>query len=148
MALMTNLGSNFAAKFGNIQAYTAGAAIFRGATVVIRMATDADKVYAAVDDVTDTYNQLVVGFALEATTKDGESIRVRRDGKLKRQFPSMPVSVVGRLACIKDDESVQLWSAGSTCKAVVGRISEVANSLEVYVDLVDRPTRLSTSLID
>ncbi len=147
MALTKNLGSSLAVKFGTIHTYIAGGQIWMGAIVVLRLATADDKVYAAVDDVSDTYQQLVVGFAQEAAV-DGGAIRVRRDGKLKCKFPSMPSSIIGRLACIKDDESVQLWSSGSTCKIVVGRISERASSTDVYVDLTDRPLRLATSLID
>lgn len=145
MALTQNVGSSQAAKFGYIQGYIAGAAIFRGALVVLRLITADDKVYAAVDDPTDTYGQFVLGFALEAAAADGASIRVRQDGRLKLKFPNMPASVIGRLACIKDDESVQLWSAGSTCKVVVGRITE-KSSTHVFVDLADRPMRLATSL--
>ncbi|KKL87908.1 hypothetical protein LCGC14_1930000 [marine sediment metagenome] len=148
MALTGNLGSNLAVKFGFIQTYIAGGAIYRGATVVLRLATADDKVYAAVDDTADVYKQLVVGWAMEETTADGDTIRIRADGKMKRDFPSMPASVIGRLACIKDDESVQLWSAGSTCKAVVGRITEKPSSTTVYVNFLDRPVRLATSLTD
>lgn len=146
MALTKNIGSNLACKFGYIQTYTAGAQIFRGATVALRLTTADDKVYPATDDTGDVYGQLVVGFAMEAAIA-GAAIRIRQDGKLKRKFPSMPSSVIGRLACIKDDESVQLHGA-STCKAVVGRISEKPNSTEVFVDLADRPMRLATGLAD
>lgn len=147
MALTANVGSSLAAKFGNIQSYTAGGVIWRGAIVVLRLATADDKVYAAVDDPTDTYKQLVVGFAQEAAVAEG-SIRVRQDGKLKLKFAAaMPDSVIGRLACIKDDENVQLYGE-STCKVAIGRITERATSTEVYVNLVDRPTRLATSLLD
>ena len=100
-----------------------------------------------VDGKTDAYKQLVLGFAMEAAAADGAAIRVRQDGKLRLQFPSIPASVIGRLACIKDDESVQLWTAGSTCKAVVGRITEKTTTT-VYVDLSARPARLATSLTD
>ena len=147
MALTQNIGSQLRIKFGTIQQYTAGGAIFKGATVVLRLATADDKVYAAVDDTADVYNQLVVGFSQEEATADGDTIRVRRDGKLMREFPSIPSSVVGRLACIKDDESVQLFGV-ATCKVVVGRISEVISATQVYVDLTDRPIRLATSLIN
>jgi len=146
-ALTSNLGSNLAAKFGRIQAYTAGEAIFRGATVALRLNLADDKVYAAVDDPLDVRKQLVIGFAMEAAAADGASIRVRQDGKLRRAFPSIPASVIGRLACIKDDQSVQLWSAGSTCKVVVGRITE-KSATQVFVDFTDRPARLATSLTD
>lgn len=148
MALTKNMGSNLAAKFGYIQSYTAGAAIFRGATVVLRLVTADDKVYAAVDDTSDTYGQLVIGIAMEAAAADGDSIRVRQDGKWKRKFPNMGgLSVIGRLACILDDESVRLYNAG-TCKAVVGRISEKPTSTEVYVDFADRPARLAALATD
>ena len=147
MALIANIGSQLAIKFGTIQTYTAGGAIFKGATTVLRLATGDDKVYAAIDDPTDVYNQLVVGFCQEEATVDGDTIRVRLDGRLARQFPSMPASVIGRLACIKDDNSVQLYGV-ATCKVIVGRIREVISSTEVYVDLTDRPARLATSLID
>lgn len=148
MALTTNLGSNLAAKFGFIQAYTSGAAIFRGATVALRLAVADDKIYPAVDDPSDTYKQLVVGWALEQASAADQTIRVRQEGKLKRDFPSMPSSVIGRLACVKDDISVQLWTSGSTCKVVVGRITEKVSSTAVFIDLRDRPVRLATSLVD
>lgn len=147
MELTANLGSNLAAKFGRIQAYTAGAAIYRGATVALRLNLSDDKVYPAIDDPTDAQKQLVLGFAMEAASTDGDSIRIRQDGKLKRSFPNIPASVIGRLACIKDDQSVQLYTAGSTCKVVVGRITEKA-ATHVFVDLTDRPVRLATSLTD
>lgn len=147
MALTANIGSNLAIKFGTIQTYIAGAAIYKGATVVMRLATADDKVYAAIDDPTDVYKQLVVGFCQEEATADGNSVRIRLDGRLKRQFPSMPASVIGRLACIKDDESVQLHG-DATCKVIVGRIREVITSTSVYVDLTDRPARVATSLTD
>jgi len=147
MALTANIGVGLVVKFGTIQTYVAGAAIFKGATVVLRLTTGDDKVYAAMDDPTDVYNQLVVGFCQEEATADGDAVRIRLDGRLKRKLPSMPASVIGRLACIKVDESVQLYGAGS-CIVVVGRIREVINSTSVYVDLTDRPTRLATSLTD
>lgn len=146
MALTRNLGSNLAAKFGTIQKYTAGAQIYSGATVVLRLATADDKVYPATDDTSDAYQQLVLGYAMEAAS-EGTSIRVRQDGKLKRKFPNMPGSVIGRLACILDDESVQVYSA-DTCKVVVGRITERASSTDVFVNMVDRPVRVATSLVD
>jgi len=148
MALTANMGSNLAAKFGAIQTYTAGAAIYRGALVVLRLATADDKVYAAANDTTDVLKQFVLGWAMEAAAADGDSIRIRQDGKFKLQFPSMPASVIGRLACVLDDNSVQLWSAGSTCKAIVGRITQKPSTTEVFVNLSDRPARLATSLID
>ena len=147
MALTRNVGSTQAAKFGYIQSYTAGAAIWRGAVVVLRLATADDKVYPADGtDTTDAFKQLVIGFAMEAAAADGAAIRVRQDGRLKLKFPSIPASVIGRLACILDDESVQLYGV-STCKVVAGRITE-KSSTHVFVDLADRPMRLATSLTD
>lgn len=147
MALTKNIGSNLAAKYGYIQTYVAGEAIFRGALVVLRFTTADDKVYAAADDIDDSDKQLVLGFAMEAAVADAP-IRVRQDGKFRLKFPGgVPSSVIGRLACIKSDEDVQLWSAGSTCKVVVGRITEKSTT-QVFVDLGDRPARLATSLAD
>jgi len=146
MALTANTGSNLQAKFGYIQTYTAGGVIWRGGLVVLRLTTADDKVYTAVDDPLDVRKQFVLGFALEAAVANA-AVRIRQDGKLRLKFPSIPTSVIGRLACIKDDESVQLWSAGSTCKVVVGRITE-KSSTHAFVDLGDRPARLATSLTD
>jgi len=147
MALTANAGSNLQAKFGYIQTYAAGEAIYRGALVVLRLTTAGDKVYAAIDDPLDVRKQLVLGFSMEAAIADGAAIRIRQDGKFRLKFPSIPASVIGRLACVKSDEDVQLWSAGSTCKVVVGRITE-KSSTHVFVDLSDRPARLATSLTD
>lgn len=144
MALTQNIGSTFAAKFGTIQKYVAGAAIFRGATVAIRQGDGL--AYPATDDTSDTYKQLVVGYAMEAAAI-GASIRVRQDGKLKRKISGSPAVVVGRLACIKDDETVQLYGALS-CKVVVGRITEAVGSIEVFVDFTNRPARLASSAND
>jgi len=146
--LTANLGSSLTAKFGYIQTYTAGGQIWRGAVVVLRLATADDKVYRATDDPDDSLQQLVLGFAMEAAVTDGASIRVRQDGKFKLQFPGLApeISVIGRLACVKDDQGVQLYDAG-TCKVVVGRITEKTLTA-VFVDLGDRPARLATSLTD
>lgn len=147
MALSANMGSNLQAKFGYIQTYTAGGIIWRGGLVVLRLATADDKVYAAVDDPLDVHKQLVLGFAMEAAIVDA-AIRVRQDGKFRLKFPSIPASVIGRLACIATPAAgvtvdwVQLWSAGSTCKVVVGRITEKSSS-HVFVDLGDRPARVA-----
>ena len=147
MVLTVNMGSNMAAKFGAIQTYTAGGVIYRGGLVALRLQAADDKVYAAVDDPTDAYEQLILGFAMEAAVANA-AVRVRQDGKFRLDFPSMPASVLGRLACLKADDSVQLWSAGSTCKVVVGRITEKYSTTQVFVNLADRPARLATSLTD
>ncbi len=146
MALSANIGSTFAAKFGTIQTYTAGASIYRGATVVIRQ-TDG-LAYPAVEDIADTFKQLVVGYAQEAA-ETAASIRVRMDGKLRRVFSGggEPADYIGRLACVKDDESVQIYDAG-TGKTVAGRITEKISATAVYVDFTDRPIRLATSAND
>lgn len=145
MALTQSMGSRFEAKFGSIQTYIAGGAIFYGATVVIRLNDTNEYVYAAVDDPTDAYKQLVVGWATESAVL-GDRIRIRREGKIKRSIPYMPSVVVGRLACIKDDENVQLYGS-STCRVVVGRITEKTADA-VFVDFLDRPVRLATSLLE
>jgi len=142
MALTANMGTNLAAKFGNIQTYTAGAAIYRGATVALKL-TDG-KVYPAEADSDDSEKYLVVGFAMEAAAVDGDEIRVRQDGKLKRGLQG--VAVAGKLACVYDDETVQVYD--STHKIIVGRINELIGSTGVYVDLEDRPARLASSEYD
>ena len=147
MALTANKGSNLQAKFGYIQTYVAGGVIWRGGLVILRLTTADDKVYAAVDDPLAVRKQLILGFSMEAASADGNAIRIRQDGKFRLKFPSIPASVIGRLACLKSDEDVQLWSAGSTCKVVVGRITE-KSSTHVFVDLGDRPARLAEKITD
>jgi len=145
MALTANVGSNLQAKMGDIQAYTVGtgANIYRGALVAIRL-TDGCA-YQAVNDVNDEYKQLIVGYALEAKTS-GE-VRVRRDVKLRLNFNGViSPTVVGRLACLYDDETVQLYDP-TKCRVVVGRISEITGN-QVYVDLRERPNRIATGLYD
>lgn len=142
MALTQTLGSNLAAKFGSIQSYSpVGAQIYGGATVVVRL-TDG-KIYPAVDDTADTHKQLVLGIALEDAAV-GASVRVRQDGKFKRQLTGSPSNVIGRLACVYDDETVQLYDVAG-CKVVVGRITEWPTSIEVFVNLEDRPVRLAVT---
>jgi len=163
MALAANIGSNFAAKFGQIQAYPValGVTIYRGATVVIHGAGDSEG-YAgpATDDTADTLKQIVVGIAEEkkdnsasavnGQDSDGKTItvRVRQDGKVKRKFPSNLPACVGKLACVKDDETVQLYVDGTECNTVVGRITEQSGSQNVFVNFDDRPMRLATGLND
>src|SRR4051812_5485665 len=121
--LTDNLGTNLAAKFGNIRAYTVGAGvtIYRGATVVVRL-TDG-LAYPAVEDTTDTYKQLVVGWAQEVGTA-GKTIRVRSDGALARKFPGVTIADIGKLALIKDDETVHTY-ASNAGKVVCGRITSI-----------------------
>ncbi len=142
MALTNHIGSNEAGKFGAIRTYTVGASsgtIWRGATVVLRL-TDGF-VYPGVEDLTDAYKQLVVGWALEKGTPDNK-IRVRADGQYFRNFPYVTQADVGRLALLKDDETVHTYSSGAG-KVVVGRIASIkTDSLEVFVDFTDRPMRV------
>jgi len=148
-----NLGSMLAAKYGTIQSYQVGAGvhIYIGATVVVRLTTG--YAHQAIDDTADMYKQVVVGHAAEeidnsAGIAGALNVRVRIDGKLKRSFPGAAQADIGKLACVKDDETIQLYGAGTT-KAVVGRITEVADlGSSVYVNFADRPARLATSLYD
>jgi len=139
--LTQNLDSKLAAKFGTIQTYTVNATeveIFRGATVVLRL-TDG-LAYPAVDDIEDTHKQVVVGIARE--NKKVGSIRVEEVKRIKRDCPGCDQTYVGRIACVKDDQTVQLYGL-STCKVVVGRISEIAvEGVSVFVDLTCRLSRL------
>ena len=151
MALSANTGSNFAAKFGEIQTYSVGASahIYRGAIVVIRLGNG--YVFPAADDTDDSDSQLVVGHAAEEADNSSGSagaktVRVRQDGKVKLAFTSVAQTDIGRLACVKDDETVQRYGSGTT-KVVVGRIVQIAvASTSVWVDFSDRPLRLATSL--
>lgn len=157
--LETNMGSNLAAKFGYIQTYSAGEQIWRGGLVVLRLAAapngSDNKVYAAVEDVPDTYKQLVLGIAMEAAKGVVDPtvhvpVRVRQDGKFKLSFPGLKDDlekpVIGRLACVVDDNNVQLYD-DTKGNVVVGRITEKTLTA-VFVDLGDRPLRLATDLTD
>jgi hypothetical protein len=143
MVLSANGGSNQAAKFGTIQTYIAGAPIFRYALVVVRLGDS--KVYPAVEDITDAYKQVVIGFATEQVTAANLAIRVRREGHYLLTLAGSPAQAIGRLACIKDDNTVQLWADDGHSYQVVGRITEKPDAVSVYVDLLDRPQRLATS---
>jgi len=147
MALTANLGTQAAAKFGAVQTYTGAEAIYRGATVLLKLSDGL--VYKAVEDGDDSELFLCVGHAMEELTAanatlggSDANIRVRNDGKLKRTLTGSPATKVGRLALVKDDEIVQTYETlGSGTGIVVGRISEVINSTEVYVDFHDKPSR-------
>lgn len=142
--LTENIGSNLSAKFGNIRELKVGSQkIWRGATVVIRQ-TDG-LAYPAAEDTTDTNKQIVVGWALEVG-EIGGTVRVRSDGALKRHFPGCTQADIGRLALVKDDETVHTYSADAG-KIVSGRITSIATEgLEVYVDFTDKPHRIADSL--
>jgi hypothetical protein len=143
--LTANIGSNLKAKFGNIRAYTVGSeTIWGGGTVVLRSDGLA---YPGVEDDTDTYKQLVVGWALEKGIP-GATIRVRSDGQLLRRFPGVTTAAIGKLALIKDDETVHTYAA-NVGKVVCGRITSIlTEGLEVFVDFSDRPSRVASNLYE
>ena len=162
MALTANIGSQHAAKYGEIQTYpvAAGVHIYRFATVVLHGAgTHEGYAAPATDDTADTLKQLVVGIAQEerdnsASSTDGVDstgkiilVRVRQEGRVRRSFPSNTVTCVGKLACVADDETVQLYDAAKT-KVVVGRITERIDEQNVFVKFDDRPTRLAVGAND
>ncbi len=145
--LTASVGSNLKAKFGNIRAFTVGnETIWAGATVVLRSDGLA---YPAAEDTTDTDKQLVVGWALEkGVAGTGATIRVRSDGQLLRKFPGVTQAAIGRLALIKDDETVHTFAAGAGT-VVCGRITSIyTEGLEVFVDFTDKPARIANSLYD
>jgi hypothetical protein len=147
MALTEGVGSNLKAKFGAIRTYTVGAtsgAIYEGATVVLRQDGYA---YPAAEDTADANKQLVVGWALESAAA-GETVRVRRDGTLSRLFPGVDQSAIGKLALVKDDETVHTYSV-LIGKIIAGRIASIdVEGESVYVDFTDRPARIAASLND
>jgi len=156
MALSANLGSLLAVKEGDIQAFTLGTgvatagSIWRGGLVAIRL-TDG-KAYPAVDNIADTYKQFVVGYSLEHPITIGDKIptivRVRTNGHFRLKIAGVITAAdVGKLACLKDDETVQLYDLAKT-KVVVGRIREVIDTTYVYVDLDIHHSRLATGTYD
>lgn len=144
MALSANIGSTLAAKYGEMQAFTAGGTIWRGSTVAIKQTTGL--AHAAEDDPDDSEKQVVVGVAQEAAVVTG-TVRVRQDGKWKRKTATDFTGKGGSLACVKDDETVQLYGA-LTCQVVVGRITEIVSTTEAYIDFTDRPSRLASGAYD
>jgi hypothetical protein len=151
-ALTQNLGAAYGAKFGTIQSYKVAAAvhIYRFAAVVLR---DDGFLYPAVEDISDTYKQLVVGLAQEEIdntlgANGAKKCRVRREGRVIRQCATTVVqSLIGKLACLKNDVTVQKYT-DSSGQVVMGRITELYSSTEVFVDLVDRPKRIATDIND
>jgi len=140
--LTGNIGSTLTAKCGNIQTYKVGSQhIWRGATVAVHL--DDGLAYPATDS--DEGHPVVVGVALEEGKPGGE-VRARNDLKYKRSAANPSQNWVGKLACVADDESVQLPST-AVAKIVVGRITEVEED-GVYVDFQDRPARVATSDYD
>lgn len=151
-ALATNLGSIYGAKFGTIQTYkvAAGEHLWRFATMCVR---SNGYLYAAIEDISDTEKQLVVGLALEEIDNrsgiDGaKECRVRREGRIRRQFAGSAIQVtIGKLALIKDDQTVQVYGANDG-KIVMGRITEIFSVSEVYVDLMMQPKRVAEAIND
>jgi len=143
-ALTKNLGSNLAAKFGNIQSYTAGGTIWRGGLVVLNLCDGKAYAATATADNGDVTRFLIAGYALEAAVADG-TVRVRQDGKLKRNWQGSDAGkLCGRLACVYDDMTVQAASSG---RIVVGRITETS-ATQVFVNLEQRPVRIATGSYD
>ena len=140
-------GSTLAVKDGTIFQYlmAPNQKIFWGSLVALR----ADGLmYSAVEDVTDTYQQVVRGFAMESKdTTDGSTttnIRCRRDMRKSLNFQNIfNQNIVGKLGCLKDNNTVQLYDVAE-CKVVVGRIT-AQDGVNVYVDLSDQPSRIATS---
>lgn len=149
--LSADIGSNLAMKIGSMQTLlmATNQIIYRGGLVAVRL-TDG-LAYPAVDDVNDTYKQIIMGVAWEH--KDSEdsttmTVRARLEGKYLLKFPGCDQSCIGRLALLKDDETVQTYSSNQT-KVVVGRIFEFGVEGEsVYVNLLDRPSRIASSLYE
>jgi len=155
--LTANQGSLLASKAGTIKALLVApnVHIYTGALIVIRQTTGF--AYPAMDDTSDTYKQVVYGYALEevntlpsqefptgCTTRE---VRVRRDVRKRTLFLGTPTQTcIGKLALVKADDTVQLFASGQ-CKIVVGRIDEI-DADSVYVDLADRPYRISTDAND
>ena len=144
-ALTQDKGSLLRVKFGCIQTYTVGtgATIYYGALVAIKQGDGL--LYPAAHDADDSEKFVIVGYAMEAGT-EGEEIRIRSDGKIRLTWTgSTPYA--GMLAIALDDQTVQPYQSEVT-NIVVGRISEVISSQEVYVDLQDRPARTASSAND
>lgn len=161
MALSANVTSAKAqAKYGSIQTYRVAedsGTIYRGAIVVVRLADATDAyagvytlyrgVWPAILDATDAQKQFVLGIAQEKKTADN-LIRIRQDGKIRLAISNADRTMVGKLACITDDETVQLYTASGASNVVVGRISEIIDTTAVFVDFTDRPVRVATGAYD
>ena len=70
------------------------------------------------------------------------------DGQLLRRFPGVTTDAIGKLALIKDDETVHTYAA-NVGKVVCGRITSIlTEGLEVFVDFSDRPSRVASNLYE
>jgi hypothetical protein len=150
--LTANSGSNFTTRVGDIQAYNIGGTTFyRGAVCVIRLSSGT--LYMADGtDTTDTLKQIIVGYAMEgypitSLTTQPTQLRVNKSGQILLKFNGIATGSEGKLACIYDNDTVQLYGV-NTCKVIVGRIMDVPDQTHVFVNLQDRPSRLATSLYD
>ena len=151
-ALAQNLGSTYGAKFGTVQTYKvgAGAHIYRFGTVALQ---NDGYLYPAIEDISDANKQIVVGVAQEemdnsSGASGAKNCRVRREGRIKRMYAgSATQTVVGKLACIQDDQTVQLYGV-STTQVVMGRITEIFTTSSVYVDMIQQHQRLATDAND
>jgi hypothetical protein len=151
MALTANIGTLFEAKVGTIYTFPIGTGIhiYRYALVCVRLTgAGAGMAYPAIEDAADAYKQVFVGFAMEEKSATGDSVRTRKDGRVRLNLPGADSTYVGKLACIKDDCTVQLWTSGSTGKVVVGRIVSLPSLGYVFVDINTWLPRLATTLTD
>lgn len=152
-ALTANLGSGISAKYGAVQAYLVAASvhIYRGALIGVKLGDG--YAYPIDADGDDSEKFIFIGHAREEMDNsfgsDGaKTVRVRRDGQLKINFTGTATQAdVGHLACAYDDQTVARYQTGTTI-IVVGRIVKFENSTEVWVDLKDRPQRVTGSAND
>ena len=147
--LTSDKGSLLAVKYGKLQTFDVGTGvtIYEGALVAVKLGDG--KLYKAEADNDDSERFLVVGFSRESCIAGVPAkIRVRMDGKYKLKFTG-GTPVVGQLAIVLDDETLQPFDDAAGKKNVVaGRITEVVDNQTVFVDLEDKPTRIATSLYD
>lgn len=147
--LTSDLGSLLAVKYGKLQVFDVGTGvtIYEGALVAVKL-TDG-KLYKAEADDDDSEKFLVVGFSREPCVAGSPTnIRVRTDGKYRLNF-SGGTPVVGKLAIVLDDETIQPFDDGGGKKNIVaGRITEVIDAQTIFVDLEDKPLRLAATQYD
>lgn len=153
MALSDNIGVRARSKEGTIQRYSVagGVKIYSGALLTVALA-GATAGYARPAAGTDGgLEQIFIGIAQEgadATLLASGALYVRVRENLKWYcLKASPIqSDVGKLACVYDDETVQLYDAAND-NIVVGRITEIEGN-NVYVNTADRPARVAVSASD
>lgn len=147
--LTRDKGSLLAVKYGKIQSFTVGTGvtIYEGALVAVKLGDG--QLYKAEADDDDSEKLLVVGFSREPCIGGSPAkIRVRMDGKYRLKF-SGGTPVVGKLAIVLDDETIQPFDDTAGKKNVVaGRITEVVDNQTIFIDLEDKPSRLATTQYD